>query len=237
MRPQVDVGITAEGRVASSANANPIVLQLVLQVPVHQTLKELLFLRAELQRRVEELQREASIHSLSSSEHTPSPTHTSGTPLHTAVWPVLLRKCTFVYHKYCGVCLQKDLLRTNSFLVLFFYLRKRGLSFHSLVSLNFFPLFLFKMSYYSVGFFQVSVPDCGGFNGIVSDTWINEYKYIQSQFLLYNLTAMMRVLYFQGRSRSVKPPLMTFMRLYFVLYREKLRYDSWHTVALQCSLS
>uniref|UniRef100_A0A673ATP5 phosphatidylinositol-3,5-bisphosphate 3-phosphatase n=1 Tax=Sphaeramia orbicularis TaxID=375764 RepID=A0A673ATP5_9TELE len=54
------------------------------QVPVHQTLKDLLFLRAELQRRVEELQREASSHSLSSSDHSPSPTHT-GTPLHTAV--------------------------------------------------------------------------------------------------------------------------------------------------------
>uniref|UniRef100_A0A8C4F8D7 phosphatidylinositol-3,5-bisphosphate 3-phosphatase n=1 Tax=Dicentrarchus labrax TaxID=13489 RepID=A0A8C4F8D7_DICLA len=54
------------------------------QVPVHQTLKELLILRAELQRRVEELQREASSHSLSSSsEHSPS--HTTGTPLHTAV--------------------------------------------------------------------------------------------------------------------------------------------------------
>uniref|UniRef100_A0A3Q2WV03 Myotubularin related protein 1a n=1 Tax=Haplochromis burtoni TaxID=8153 RepID=A0A3Q2WV03_HAPBU len=54
------------------------------QVPVHQTLKDLLILRAELQRRVEELQREASSHSLSSSsDH--SPTHTTGTPLHTAV--------------------------------------------------------------------------------------------------------------------------------------------------------
>uniref|UniRef100_UPI0037E965B4 myotubularin-related protein 1a isoform X2 n=1 Tax=Semicossyphus pulcher TaxID=241346 RepID=UPI0037E965B4 len=57
------------------------------QVPVHQNLKELLVLRAELQRRVEELQREASSsHSLSSSsEHSPSHTHSTGTPLHTAV--------------------------------------------------------------------------------------------------------------------------------------------------------
>ncbi|XP_053271941.1 myotubularin-related protein 1a isoform X1 [Pleuronectes platessa] len=55
------------------------------QVPVHQTLKELLFLRSELQRRVEMLQRETSSHSLSSSEHPSSPTHTTGTPLHTAV--------------------------------------------------------------------------------------------------------------------------------------------------------
>uniref|UniRef100_A0A7N6ANG7 phosphatidylinositol-3,5-bisphosphate 3-phosphatase n=1 Tax=Anabas testudineus TaxID=64144 RepID=A0A7N6ANG7_ANATE len=55
------------------------------QVPVHQTLKELLILRAELQRRVEELQKEAFSHSLSSSEHSPSPTHTTGTPLHSAV--------------------------------------------------------------------------------------------------------------------------------------------------------
>ncbi|KAK7910301.1 hypothetical protein WMY93_014985 [Mugilogobius chulae] len=54
------------------------------QVPVHQTLKELLFVRAELQRRLEELQKEAAAHSLSSSsEHSPS--HTSGTPLHSAV--------------------------------------------------------------------------------------------------------------------------------------------------------
>uniref|UniRef100_UPI003AB02F1B phosphatidylinositol-3,5-bisphosphate 3-phosphatase MTMR2-like isoform X1 n=1 Tax=Centroberyx gerrardi TaxID=166262 RepID=UPI003AB02F1B len=56
------------------------------QMPVHQTLKELLVLRAELQRKVEELQRETSAsHSLSSSEHTSSPTHTTGTPLHTTV--------------------------------------------------------------------------------------------------------------------------------------------------------
>uniref|UniRef100_A0A8C9ZNM8 Myotubularin n=1 Tax=Sander lucioperca TaxID=283035 RepID=A0A8C9ZNM8_SANLU len=54
------------------------------QVPVHQTLKELLILRAELQRRVEELQRDATSHSLSSSsEHSPS--HSTGTPLHGAV--------------------------------------------------------------------------------------------------------------------------------------------------------
>ncbi|XP_061768319.1 myotubularin-related protein 1-like isoform X5 [Nerophis ophidion] len=54
------------------------------QVPVHQTLKDLLFLRAELQRRVEDLQRETSTHSLSpASEH--SPTHATGTPLHTVV--------------------------------------------------------------------------------------------------------------------------------------------------------
>lgn len=58
----------------------------VFQVPVHDTLKELLTLRAELQRRVEELQREASRHSPSfSSEHSPSPSHSAGTPLHTPV--------------------------------------------------------------------------------------------------------------------------------------------------------
>ncbi|XP_028329653.1 myotubularin-related protein 1a isoform X1 [Gouania willdenowi] len=51
------------------------------QVPIHQSLKELLILRAELQRRVEELQRDAP----PSSDHSPSPTHTTGTPLHTAV--------------------------------------------------------------------------------------------------------------------------------------------------------
>ncbi|XP_075896695.1 myotubularin-related protein 1a isoform X2 [Nelusetta ayraudi] len=56
------------------------------QVPVHQNLKEILVLRAELQRRVEELQREASSsHSLSSSHSSPSPTHAAGTPLHTVV--------------------------------------------------------------------------------------------------------------------------------------------------------
>ncbi|XP_055085248.1 myotubularin-related protein 1a isoform X1 [Periophthalmus magnuspinnatus] len=53
------------------------------QVPVHQTLKELLFVRAELQKRLEELQKEAASHSLpSSTEHSPS--H-PGTPLHSAV--------------------------------------------------------------------------------------------------------------------------------------------------------
>uniref|UniRef100_A0A8C7WZX2 phosphatidylinositol-3,5-bisphosphate 3-phosphatase n=1 Tax=Oryzias sinensis TaxID=183150 RepID=A0A8C7WZX2_9TELE len=53
------------------------------QVPVHQTLKELLILRAELQRKVEELRREVSARSPSfSSEHAASP---SGTPLHSVV--------------------------------------------------------------------------------------------------------------------------------------------------------
>ncbi|XP_024143929.1 myotubularin-related protein 1a isoform X2 [Oryzias melastigma] len=53
------------------------------QVPVHQTLKELLILRAELQRKVEELRREVSARSPSfSSEHSASP---SGTPLHSVV--------------------------------------------------------------------------------------------------------------------------------------------------------
>ncbi|XP_044040955.1 myotubularin-related protein 1-like [Siniperca chuatsi] len=47
------------------------------QVPVHQTLKELLILREELQRRVKELS--------SSSEHPLTHTNTAGTPLHTAV--------------------------------------------------------------------------------------------------------------------------------------------------------
>ncbi|XP_026183130.1 myotubularin-related protein 1a isoform X8 [Mastacembelus armatus] len=56
------------------------------QVPVHQTLKELLILRAELQRKVEELQKEAFSQSpSSSSEHSPSHTHATGTPLHTGV--------------------------------------------------------------------------------------------------------------------------------------------------------
>ncbi|KAJ8007758.1 hypothetical protein DPEC_G00097530 [Dallia pectoralis] len=58
------------------------------QMPVHQNMKELLFLRAELERKVEELQREASSSrgSLSSSsDHTSSPSYSGGTPLHTTV--------------------------------------------------------------------------------------------------------------------------------------------------------
>ncbi|XP_060791927.1 myotubularin-related protein 1a isoform X1 [Neoarius graeffei] len=56
------------------------------QMPVHQNLKELLFLRAELQKKVEELQREATLSNSisSSSEHASSSSH-GGTPLHTAV--------------------------------------------------------------------------------------------------------------------------------------------------------
>ncbi|XP_041926775.1 myotubularin-related protein 1a isoform X2 [Alosa sapidissima] len=55
------------------------------QMPVHENLKELLFLRAELQRKAEELQREVlSSHSLSSSsEHNSSPSHGGPSPLHT----------------------------------------------------------------------------------------------------------------------------------------------------------
>ncbi|KAJ3582661.1 hypothetical protein NHX12_000374, partial [Muraenolepis orangiensis] len=49
------------------------------QMPVQQTLKELLHLKADLQRKVEELQKEASSHSLSSSsEHSTSPAHQGG---------------------------------------------------------------------------------------------------------------------------------------------------------------
>ncbi|XP_042564332.1 myotubularin-related protein 1-like [Clupea harengus] len=51
------------------------------QVPVHQSLKELLVLRAELQQRVEELRRDAS----SSSAQPTSATHTPGAPMHTTV--------------------------------------------------------------------------------------------------------------------------------------------------------
>ena len=47
---------------------------IVFQVPVHQTLKDLLILRAELQKKVEELKRESSSQSLFfSSEHSPPP--------------------------------------------------------------------------------------------------------------------------------------------------------------------
>ncbi|KAM9717947.1 phosphatidylinositol-3,5-bisphosphate 3-phosphatase MTMR2-like isoform 3-T3 [Menidia menidia] len=56
------------------------------QVPVHQALKELLLLRAELQRKVEELRRETSSHSpFLSSEHSSSPSHATGSPLHAAI--------------------------------------------------------------------------------------------------------------------------------------------------------
>ncbi|XP_072232774.1 phosphatidylinositol-3,5-bisphosphate 3-phosphatase MTMR2-like isoform X1 [Leuresthes tenuis] len=56
------------------------------QVPVHQTLKDLLILRAELQKKVEELRRESPSQSLFfSSEHSPAPPHATGTSLHTAV--------------------------------------------------------------------------------------------------------------------------------------------------------
>ncbi|XP_028840667.1 myotubularin-related protein 1b isoform X2 [Denticeps clupeoides] len=60
------------------------------QVPVHQSLKEMLVLRSELQRRVDELQRDASL-SLSSSTLSPtsrrpsSPSHLGGMTMHTTV--------------------------------------------------------------------------------------------------------------------------------------------------------
>ncbi|CAM4520787.1 unnamed protein product [Leuciscus chuanchicus] len=56
------------------------------QMPVHQNLKELLYLRAELQRKVDDLQKEASSSRSisSSSEHAYSPSH-GGTPLHSSV--------------------------------------------------------------------------------------------------------------------------------------------------------
>ncbi|XP_041111502.1 myotubularin-related protein 1-like isoform X3 [Polyodon spathula] len=55
------------------------------QMPVHQNLKELLAIRSELQKKVDELHREASTRSLSSSsDQGSSPSH-SATPLHTTV--------------------------------------------------------------------------------------------------------------------------------------------------------
>ncbi|KAK5605340.1 Myotubularin- protein 1 [Crenichthys baileyi] len=55
------------------------------QVPVHQTLKDLLFLRAELQRRVDELNTQMpSCYPSSSSEHPVPHTRPTGTPLHSA---------------------------------------------------------------------------------------------------------------------------------------------------------
>lgn len=54
------------------------------QMPIHQNLKELLAIRAELQKRVEDLQREVATRASSSSERGSSPAH-SGTPVHTSV--------------------------------------------------------------------------------------------------------------------------------------------------------
>ncbi|ELV09569.1 Myotubularin-related protein 1 [Tupaia chinensis] len=54
-------------------------------MPIHQNLKELLAVRAELQKRVEDLQREVATRTVSSSsERGSSPSH-SATPVHTAV--------------------------------------------------------------------------------------------------------------------------------------------------------
>ncbi|XP_069320200.1 phosphatidylinositol-3-phosphate phosphatase MTMR1 isoform X1 [Eulemur rufifrons] len=55
------------------------------QMPIHQNLKELLAVRAELQKRVEDLQREVATRAVSSSsERGSSPSH-SATPVHTSV--------------------------------------------------------------------------------------------------------------------------------------------------------
>ncbi|XP_059944108.1 myotubularin-related protein 1 isoform X1 [Mesoplodon densirostris] len=54
------------------------------QTPIHQNLKELLAVRAELQKRVEDLQREVAARASASSERGSSPSH-SVTPVHTSV--------------------------------------------------------------------------------------------------------------------------------------------------------
>ncbi|XP_055419424.1 myotubularin-related protein 1 isoform X2 [Bubalus kerabau] len=54
------------------------------QTPTHQNLKELLAVRAELQKRVEDLQREVAARASASSERGSSPSH-SVTPVHTSV--------------------------------------------------------------------------------------------------------------------------------------------------------
>ncbi|CAO2621648.1 Myotubularin-related protein 1 [Lemmus lemmus] len=54
------------------------------QMPIHQNLKELLAVKAELQKRVEDLQREVATRTISASERGSSPTH-SVTPVHTSV--------------------------------------------------------------------------------------------------------------------------------------------------------
>lgn len=62
-----------------------MLLSALHQTPIHQTLKELLAVRAELQKRVEDLQREVATRAISSSsERGSSPSHTA-TPMHTSV--------------------------------------------------------------------------------------------------------------------------------------------------------
>ncbi|XP_068919132.1 myotubularin-related protein 1 isoform X3 [Petaurus breviceps papuanus] len=55
------------------------------QMPIHQNLKELLAIRSELQKRVEDLQREAATRSISSSSDRGSSSSHSVTPVHTSV--------------------------------------------------------------------------------------------------------------------------------------------------------
>lgn len=54
------------------------------QMPIHQNLKELLAIRAELQKRVEDLQREVATRASSPTERGASPSQ-SITPVHTSV--------------------------------------------------------------------------------------------------------------------------------------------------------
>ncbi|XP_028338412.1 phosphatidylinositol-3-phosphate phosphatase MTMR1 isoform X6 [Physeter macrocephalus] len=58
--------------------------QRLKETPIHQNLKELLAVRAELQKRVEDLQREVAARASASSERGSSPSH-SVTPVHTSV--------------------------------------------------------------------------------------------------------------------------------------------------------
>ncbi|XP_072732699.1 phosphatidylinositol-3-phosphate phosphatase MTMR1 isoform X5 [Ciconia boyciana] len=83
MRPQKREVTVAELKTSGGKHSSSG--QAAFQVPIHQNLKELLTIRTELQKKVEDLQREAATRSISSSsDRGSSPSH-SATPVHTSV--------------------------------------------------------------------------------------------------------------------------------------------------------